>query len=111
MGLRPSAICRRSARVGGGGTDERVGINDGDRCSLLVRNSYDGDERLPMSDNGPSDDVVPPPKGVHRHHGSPVVAFVIGLAIILLASILNAAGLNLTKLDHVRDPLYTCVQP
>ena len=36
------------------------------------------------------------------HHGSPVVAFIIGLAIILLASILNAAGLNLTKLDHVR---------
>ncbi|KAH7913135.1 hypothetical protein BJ138DRAFT_1146655 [Hygrophoropsis aurantiaca] len=35
-------------------------------------------------------------------HGSPVVAFIIGLAIIILASILNAAGLNLTKLDHVR---------
>ena len=34
-------------------------------------------------------------------HSSPVVAFIIGLAIILLASILNAAGLNLTKLDHV----------
>ncbi|KAG6820249.1 hypothetical protein H0H93_003413 [Arthromyces matolae] len=30
-----------------------------------------------------------------------VVAFIIGLAIILLASILNAAGLNLTKLDHL----------
>ncbi|KAJ4483354.1 hypothetical protein J3R30DRAFT_3698167 [Lentinula aciculospora] len=36
------------------------------------------------------------------HHASPVVAFIIGLAIVLLASILNAAGLNLTKLDHVR---------
>ncbi|OJA07566.1 hypothetical protein AZE42_04430 [Rhizopogon vesiculosus] len=36
------------------------------------------------------------------HGSSPVVAFIIGLAIILLASILNAAGLNLTKLDHVR---------
>lgn len=34
-------------------------------------------------------------------HASPVVAFIIGLAIILLSSILNAAGLNLTKLDHV----------
>lgn len=33
---------------------------------------------------------------------NPVVAFMIGLSIILLASILNAAGLNLTKLDHVR---------
>jgi hypothetical protein len=42
-------------------------------------------------------DAPPPP-----HHDSPVVAFIIGLAIILLASILNAAGLNLTKLDHVR---------
>ena len=39
----------------------------------------------------------PPPPS----HASPVVAFIIGLAIILLASILNAAGLNLTKLDHV----------
>lgn len=36
------------------------------------------------------------------HHGNPVVAFMIGLSIILIASILNAAGLNLTKLDHVR---------
>ena len=34
-------------------------------------------------------------------HGSPVVAFIIGLSIIILASVLNAAGLNLTKLDHV----------
>lgn len=41
------------------------------------------------------------------HHDSPVVAFIIGLSIILLASILNAAGLNLTKLDHVR--FQTCV--
>jgi magnesium transporter len=38
---------------------------------------------------------------VPAHHANPVVAFIIGLAIILLASILNAAGLNLTKLDHV----------
>ncbi|KAF8664376.1 hypothetical protein AX16_000747 [Volvariella volvacea WC 439] len=35
-------------------------------------------------------------------HQNEVVAFIIGLSIILLASILNAAGLNLTKLDHVR---------
>ncbi|KAI0768750.1 hypothetical protein BD413DRAFT_561088 [Trametes elegans] len=42
------------------------------------------------------DDPVP------AHHASPVVAFIIGFAIITLASILNAAGLNLTKLDHVR---------
>src|SRR4051812_31932764 len=43
----------------------------------------------------PSDDNVP------AHHASPVVAFIIGLSIILVASILNAGGLNLTKLDHV----------
>lgn len=45
-----------------------------------------------------------PPTGdlVSARHASPVVAFIIGLAIILLASILNAAGLNITKLDHVR---------
>lgn len=41
------------------------------------------------------DDPVP------AHHASPVVAFIIGLSIIILASILNAGGLNLTKLDHV----------
>lgn len=41
-------------------------------------------------------------------HANPVVAFIIGLAIILLASILNAAGLNLTKLDHVRSHLICC---
>lgn len=37
-----------------------------------------------------------------RNPLNPVVAFMIGLSIILIASILNAAGLNLTKLDHVR---------
>jgi len=41
------------------------------------------------------------PAKVPARHANPVVAFIIGLAIILLASILNAAGLNLTKLDHV----------
>jgi len=41
---------------------------------------------------------------VPASHANPVVAFIIGLAIILLASILNAAGLNLTKLDHVSCP-------
>jgi len=39
---------------------------------------------------------------VPAHHANAVVAFIIGLAIVILASILNAAGLNLTKLDHVR---------
>lgn len=39
---------------------------------------------------------------VPAHHANPVVAFIIGFAIVLLASILNAGGLNLTKLDHVR---------
>ncbi|TRM69938.1 hypothetical protein BD626DRAFT_625209 [Schizophyllum amplum] len=58
-----------------------------------------------MSDTGLDDALPPPPPppgGGPPRHGSPVVAFIIGLAIILLASILNAAGLNLTKLDHVR---------
>jgi hypothetical protein len=46
---------------------------------------------------------VPVQTGPVRH-GSPVVAFIIGLSIIILASVLNAAGLNLTKLDHVFVP-------
>lgn len=46
-----------------------------------------------------SDDPVP------AHHASAVAAFIIGLVIVILASILNAAGLNLTKLDHVRHPI------
>ncbi|KAK0212748.1 hypothetical protein DFS33DRAFT_1377215 [Desarmillaria ectypa] len=46
--------------------------------------------------------TIPVSDPVPAHHASPVVAFIIGLAIILLASVLNAAGLNLTKLDHVR---------
>ncbi|KAL4074114.1 hypothetical protein V8B97DRAFT_1932114 [Scleroderma yunnanense] len=40
--------------------------------------------------------------GEAGHNINPVVAFIIGFAIIMLASVLNAAGLNLTKLDHVR---------
>lgn len=40
---------------------------------------------------------------VPAHHASPVIAFIIGLGIVTLASIMNAAGLNLTKLDHVRN--------
>ncbi|PBK91582.1 hypothetical protein ARMGADRAFT_209678 [Armillaria gallica] len=46
--------------------------------------------------------ITPVSDPVPAHHASPVVAFIIGLAIVLLASVLNAAGLNLTKLDHVR---------
>jgi hypothetical protein len=42
-------------------------------------------------------------------HASPVVAFIIGLSIMFMASILNAAGLNLTKLDHVRACHGMCV--
>jgi amino acid transporter len=50
---------------------------------------------LPSHTNSVLNDPVP------AHNVNPIVAFIIGLAIILLASILNAAGLNLTKLDHV----------
>ncbi|CAE6482809.1 unnamed protein product [Rhizoctonia solani] len=38
-----------------------------------------------------------------KHAQNPVVAFIIGLCIVTLASVLNAGGLNLTKLDHVRQ--------
>jgi hypothetical protein len=38
----------------------------------------------------------------HAPHQNAVAAFIIGLAIVTLASVLNAAGLNLVKLDHVR---------
>jgi hypothetical protein len=53
----------------------------------------------------------PQRKSQGRLDADPVVAFIIGLSIILLASILNAAGLNLTKLDHVRRQiqLATCL--
>jgi hypothetical protein len=56
--------------------------------------------------NNESDLPVPIPVPAHEtngvRHGKPVIAFIIGLSIIILASVLNAAGLNLTKLDHVR---------
>lgn len=47
--------------------------------------------------------LTPITDDVPAHHANPVVAFIIGLSIILLASILNAGGLNITKLDHVRS--------
>lgn len=56
-----------------------------------------------QDEDDPSKSMPPPPDDyVPAHHASPVVAFIIGLAIVTLASVLNAAGLNLTKLDHVR---------
>jgi hypothetical protein len=66
---------------------------------LLVRQN-ESDPILPVP--------IPIPVPVPAHdtngvrHGKPVIAFIIGLSIITLASVLNAAGLNLTKLDHVR---------
>ncbi|KAF7288711.1 hypothetical protein HMN09_01377100 [Mycena chlorophos] len=44
------------------------------------------------------------PRATHVPKTNSVVAFLIGLSIILLASLLNAAGLNLTKLSHLRAP-------
>jgi len=46
---------------------------------------------------------TPSPAGADGagHHTNTVVAFITGFAIIMMASVLNAAGLNLTKLDHV----------
>ncbi|QRW21478.1 Magnesium transporter NIPA [Rhizoctonia solani] len=40
---------------------------------------------------------------VQKHAQNPIVAFIIGLCIVTLSSVLNAGGLNLTKLDHVRQ--------
>lgn len=51
---------------------------------------------------------IAPNDSVPAHHANPAVAFIIGLAIILLASVLNAAGLNLTKLDHVSSSPHSC---
>lgn len=73
---------------------------------------------LPIRQNNESDPILIPipipvpvpvpvsgqvPGGIR--HANPVLAFIIGLSIIILASVLNAAGLNLTKLDHVLAPL------
>lgn len=49
------------------------------------------------------EDVSPPDSPPATHALHPVVAFIIGLAIILGASLMNAGGLNLTKLDHSRQ--------
>lgn len=40
--------------------------------------------------------------GVAISEGNPVVNFLLGIMIVLGASVMNAFGLNLTKLDHVR---------
>jgi hypothetical protein len=72
---------------------------------LLVRQNNESDPILI-----PVPIPVPVPVPVHEtngvRHGKPVIAFIIGLSIITLASVLNAAGLNLTKLDHVRAAPY-----
>jgi hypothetical protein len=68
---------------------------------LLVRQSNESD---PIIVPVPIPVPVPVPSEHGVRHGNPVVAFIIGLSIIILASVLNAAGLNLTKLDHVCAP-------
>jgi hypothetical protein len=65
---------------------------------LLVRQNNESDFPVPIP--------VPPHETNGVRHGKPVIAFIIGLSIIILASVLNAAGLNLTKLDHVRAAPY-----
>ena len=55
-------------------------------------------DAVPTSTFVPSDTGGVSPRPMH-----PVVAFVIGLSIILGASLMNAGGLNLTKLDHSRQ--------
>ena len=64
---------------------------------------------LLVRQNNESDPILIPVPGHETNgvrHGKPVIAFIIGLSIITLASVLNAAGLNLTKLDHVRAMAY-----
>lgn len=72
---------------------------------LLVRQINESDPILV-----PVPIPIPVPVPAHEtngvRHGKPVIAFIIGLSIITLASVLNAAGLNLTKLDHVRVAPY-----
>jgi hypothetical protein len=76
---------------------------------LLVRQSNESDPIL-VPVPVPVPIPVPIPVPVHEingvRHGKPVIAFIIGLSIVTLASVLNAAGLNLTKLDHVRAAPY-----
>ena len=75
---------------------------------LLVRQNNESDPALaltptPTPTPTPISLPVPEPGQVTGgvRHARPVIAFIIGLSIIILASVLNAAGLNLTKLDHV----------
>ena len=80
--------------------------------ALLVRQNNQSDPIIPVPPSTPVPPVppsVPIPPSVPEpgqvangiRHARPVIAFIIGLSIIILASVLNAAGLNLTKLDHV----------
>jgi hypothetical protein len=69
---------------------------------LLVRQNNESDpilDPVPTSVPLPVPESGPATNGVR--HARPVIAFIIGSSIIILASVLNAAGLNLTKLDHV----------
>jgi hypothetical protein len=82
---------------------------------LLVRQNNQTDPIIPVPPSAPEPPSIPVPpsnpvppsipnsgqvtNGIR--HARPVIAFIIGLSIIILASVLNAAGLNLTKLDHV----------
>ncbi len=74
---------------------------------LLIRQN---NESNPIIVPVPVPIPVPVPVPAHAtngvRHGKPVIAFIIGLSIVILASVLNAAGLNLTKLDHVRAAPY-----
>lgn len=69
---------------------------------LLIRQNNESD---PASVPTPTPIPLPVPESGQVtggiRHAKPVIAFIIGLSIIILASVLNAAGLNLTKLDHV----------
>ena len=77
---------------------------------LLIRQNNESD---PASVPTPTPIPLPVPESGQVtggiRHAKPVIAFIIGLSIIILASVLNAAGLNLTKLDHVLvAPYHLC---
>jgi|SRR5712671_4462542 len=77
---------------------------------LLVRQQNQSDPVL-LPIPVPIPIPVPPQAHSGPRHANTVIAFIIGLSIIILASVLNAAGLNLTKLDHVFSSHHLALTP
>ncbi|ORX39949.1 hypothetical protein BD324DRAFT_615617 [Kockovaella imperatae] len=60
---------------------------------------WDTGDQIP----GDSGTIIDPLAGQVTNEGSYVLNTLLGLVIVLIASVLNAFGLNLTKLDHMRQ--------